>query len=51
MELTGGNQVIFEEYFIREVLHKMSQQNGINYKFNSNGQIHLLGKLQNTPKL
>ena len=29
----------------------MSQQNGINYKFSSNGIIHLLGKLKNLPRM
>ena len=34
MRLISGNTIFFEEYFIREVLQKMQQENGINFKFN-----------------
>jgi hypothetical protein len=52
MQLIGGSTVYFEEFLIREVLHKMQAQNGINFKFNANkGEIELIGKLQNLPRL
>jgi hypothetical protein len=52
MKLTGGSIVYFEEFLIREVLHRMQKQNGINFKFDpSRGEIQLLGHLENLPHL
>lgn len=52
MKLTNGNIVYFEEFLIREVLHRMQKQNGINFKFDpSKGEIQLMGHLENLPHL